>query len=845
MTRRAVSLLASLTVLLALAVQPASAVPPDVSDGMTAYAVIPPGQSGSAYGPQASHRMDQLEMYKDLINDDEVTPDELDTYFHDFQFGTTDIEREYQPADRTDVTVYRDSLGIPHIFGTDAGAGFALGYVTAEDRLWHMHVLRAAAKGRLGEVLGDGYQAYDSRIRRDGYSLAEVQKIFDRFDNKFGTAGEKAQQLLQNFTKGVNAYIDMTEASEVPTPPEFNNFDIDPQKWKVTDTLYLAILQLRDFGGAAGGEIRNAALLQGLEERFGPVQANLMLEELQRQGDAGADTTIQPEDGTFESQDLGGSGSGVAIPDNAAGLLSAPADAKDTSGFRVASPSSNFLAVSPELSATGGSLEWGGPQVGYSVPQFFMEIDVHSESFDFRGPALPGASMLVPLGRSTNFAWSLTTGVSDAVDVRVEKLCVPVKSGKNKGKPSGKKPKNGAAYYEHNNKCKKMKARTETVNVNGGDSFDVKVQRTVHGPVEDRAKVDGWPVAIVRERFYWMKEADALPIFLKVVTETESVEDFRDIASEFAMSFNAVYADATDIGYFHIGFYPKRAKGVNPLLPSWGTGKWDFKGRRSFANNPQVINPTQGWISNWNNRPASGWEGGDSGNWGPAGRARLLSDQMAELAEAGDITLTDLVNVIRTAATQDAHGVHLGPAMTALVTPAAGTETDALDAIEMWIADGAHRIDSDGDGNQDSGNAVAVFDAWYDGLADATFDDELDGLYDYVSRNKNAGADHSNGSAYFADFSDFLLNLLTVPDGYAINYCEDVNTDPIETCEELVQRTFEAAVAEIETDQGSDVSMWTFPVDTITFSSVGFDPAFDMPWQNRGTWNQAIQFDAP
>ena len=652
--------------------------------------------------------------------------------------------------------------------------------------------------------------------------------------------------MLQNYAKGVNAYIAMVMANEVPKPPEFVNQGIQPENWKPTDTLYLAILQLRDFGGAAGGEVRNAALLRGLEERFGETAANLMLEDLQRQSDPGADTTIQPEDGTFDSQDLGDTGSGVAIPDDPAALSSAAAaDDEIASGLRVASPSSNFLAVAPELSATGGSLEWGGPQVGYSVPQFFIDIDVHGETFDFRGPALPGASMLVPLGRSTNFAWSLTTGVSDAVDVRVEKLCMPIKKGKNKGKPSSKKPKAGSAYYEHKGKCKKMKSRSETINTKNAESFDVKVQRTVHGPVEDRTTVDGWPVAIVRERFYWMKEADALPVFLKVVTQTNSVEDFRDAVSEFAMSFNAVYADATDIGYFHVGYYPKRAKGVNPLLPSWGTGQWDFKGRRSFADNPQVINPTQGWISNWNNRPAAGWEGGDSGNWGPAGRARLLSDQMAELAEAGDITLTDLVNVIRTAATQDAHGAHLGPSMTGLVTPAAGTETDALDAIETWIAGGAHRIDRDGDGNQDEGNAVAVFDAWYDGLVDATFDDELTGLYGYVSRSKNAGADHSNGSAYFADFSDFLFNLLTVPDGYAVNYCENVDTDAVETCEELVQQTFEAAVAEVETDQGSDVSMWTFPVDTITYSAVGADPEFDMPWQNRGTWNQAIQFDAP
>ncbi len=62
----------------------------------------------------------------------------------------------------------------------------------------------------------------------------------------------------------------------------------------------------------------------------------------------------------------------------------------------------------------------------------------------------------------------------------------------------------------------------------------------------------------------------------------------------------------------------------------------------------------------------------------------------------------------------------------------------------------------------------------------------------------------------------------------------------------MVQSSFEEAVAELTTAEGTDdVGDWTTPVDTITFGAVGALAAFDIPWQNRGTWNHAVQFNAP
>ena len=52
-------------------------------------------------------------------------------------------------------TVTRDSLGVPHIkAGSVEDALFLQGYVTAQDRLWQMELIRRFAAGELSEVLG-------------------------------------------------------------------------------------------------------------------------------------------------------------------------------------------------------------------------------------------------------------------------------------------------------------------------------------------------------------------------------------------------------------------------------------------------------------------------------------------------------------------------------------------------------------------------------------------------------------------------------------------------------------------------------------------------------------------
>ncbi|MDQ3957031.1 MAG: penicillin acylase family protein [Actinomycetota bacterium] len=832
--------------------------PPKVPDTMTAYSIVPPGQEGNvtpeevAAGAYGEHFDDQRELYASLIDDGDVTDAEVPDYFHSMQFGPKEIESEYSPTEG--VTVYRDEYGVPHIYADSfASASFALGYTTAEDRLWEADVFRHAARGELSTLIGPDYLEMDVVARREGYTEEEVQKMFDDFDDDFGAAGKTVQEGLQAYADGINAYIAELQLDPAKCPAEYNALgnpcpEPDPADWTPVDTLYVAILQLRVFGETAGSELANAGLYAQLVKKLGGKLGPRVYEDFLRRNDPRSPTSIAASQARFPSQNLGRtSRKSFAIPDNAVKLaretgLEQKAYRDFLAGFGFRAPASNALLVSAAESATGNPLQVGAPQVGYAVPSFFWDTDVHVTGKDeahFRGPAVPGASALVPLGRGPDYAWTLTTGYSDAVDTKVELLC----------DPEGGEVTQESNAYMFKGKCKAMDERTETfiVKPSAGSPGPPSVEertfyRTVHGPVFARGKVDGEPVAFVKQRFFWKREVDSIPQFYKWNTQVESVRDFQDAAAKFTMSFNSFYADHEDIGYFHVGFYPQRPKGYHPSLPTWGTGEWEWGGRLPFARHPKVINPRQGWVANWNNKPSKKWDSYDGIKWGPVHRVQLLQDEMHRYLDGrGKATISDVVDVIRQAATRDARGVYLGPKMVRMGAASKDERAAAaLDLVRKWVRQGAHRLNRDWkDGNleEDNGPPVAIFDAWYERLVHRVFDDDLGaGAYDLVG---TPVVDQD----MWHDFSSYLANLFGKRSRRALarNYCDDLGTPKKESCGAQVVKSLEDALAALQEDQGDDMTAWTTDAWMIEFQSLGLGSADDIPWQNRGTHNHVVE----
>ncbi|MEA2477047.1 MAG: hypothetical protein QOC87_1246 [Actinomycetota bacterium] len=860
----ALLLAAALMSLSLVQVSQAADAPPPVKDEMRAYSIDPPGEDGtvtasqlatSTYGPNYA---DQLSLYASLADKaDALKPSDLTAYWHTMQFGPDSIASTESPA--TGVTIYRDSWGIPHVYGDSSDhASFGLGYVTAQDRLFEMDVFRHAAEGTLASFLGAGdnnaYLQRDEDTRQQGYTADEVTKMFDSFDNKFGAIGKTVQNGLQAYSDGVNAYMNSLTQDPQSCPVEYNAGSTDQcpgnlEPWTPEDTLYIAILQLRVFGETAGGELTNAAFYRSVIDHDGRKVGTKVYNDLMFQNDPSSPTTVPKSDANFHTQNLGKLDKGsIAIPDDAAKVAARvnQASARDARtlaslGFVTGKPESNAILVSKQLSATGHPLELGAPQVGYSNPGFFMDIDVHAPGVDFRGPAVPGTSALIPLGRGSDYAWTLTTGYSDAVDTRVELLC----------DPKHKKVTKDSQYYMFKGKCTKMQSRDETINVGvtptssnqQPSTVTETVDRTVHGPVFGRGTVGGKPVAFAKQRMFWKKEVDSIPAFYEWNTKTHSVSSFEKAAKGFTMSFNSFFANSKDIGYFHVGTYPVRHKGVSPSLPVWGTGHWEWKGRRPFNLQPHVVDPKRGWIANWNSKPAAGWDSYDAPKWGSEQRVRLIEDDMKALtAHGGKVTLTDLANIVKDIATRDVRGVYLGPKMVKLAKIAGSHSSDfpkALGQVSKWIGKGARRLNRNHDGDEDNGEALAIFDQWYLDLIHTVFDDEL-GKQAYQFAAPLTDYKPAGGSSFYFGFNNYLDDAFSGKH-LSLDYCDDRSTPKTESCADDVAAALNQALADLKKKQGSDMSKWTTPAESIVFQEFGAGSAADIPWQNRGTHNQLVE----
>ena len=124
------------------------------------------------------------------------------------------------------VEVYRDSFGIPHLrASSERDAFFAQGFVTAQDRLWHMEYDRRRGMGRWAEAVGVPAVEQDKLMRRfrlDASARADYQAVEDH-----------TRMMLDAYAAGVNVFIETTES----LPMEYQITGLETEPWQPWDSL--------------------------------------------------------------------------------------------------------------------------------------------------------------------------------------------------------------------------------------------------------------------------------------------------------------------------------------------------------------------------------------------------------------------------------------------------------------------------------------------------------------------------------------------------------------------------------------------------------------------------------
>src|SRR5690349_9356447 len=128
------------------------------------------------------------------------------------------------------VSVTRDKHGAPTLEAASLRDLFvAQGYVTAQDRLFQMDILRRAAAGELSEIVGDVALKHDRQQRILGIRALAEKGI------GLLTANDRHQ--FEDYARGVNTYINSHRHT---LPLEFRALRYSPKPWTAEDSLLIA-----------------------------------------------------------------------------------------------------------------------------------------------------------------------------------------------------------------------------------------------------------------------------------------------------------------------------------------------------------------------------------------------------------------------------------------------------------------------------------------------------------------------------------------------------------------------------------------------------------------------------
>ena len=847
-SRLAIALTALTTALVAAG--PATA-RTDFADPTRAFNILTPGEDG-ALVPTA-HSFDQAKMYDALTPlRGNVTLQNLrgTRYFKPVTFGITGTTKtvvNYKSTSHPGLTIVRDSFNVPHINArTRADAAFGMGFVAAADR----NVLIDSGRGPsyVSALSVPGVNAFGlitsaTKFTPSAETLAWVHAQVETF-RKANAGNQQVYDDFKNYVAGINQWYYKVGGK---SPKSY-------AAWTVDDAFAAFSFIGSIFGNGGGNEVSNANFLAKLQAEYGEAEGLRIFRDFREVNDAESPVSwrgsfphnVQPTGLT----NAGSPGSPVVDANSLDSSVGRNAQVAEK-GPRYKRYMSNALLVPATRSLTGTPLAVMGPQLGYFHPEIVQEVDVHGGGYDFRGAVAPVAPYGL-IGRSKDYAWSLTSASNDNTDQFLEKLCVP---------GGASEPTRATRTYLRNGSCVAL------IHKYAGDLGSARTKtyfwESVHGPISGTVLVGGKPYAVAnaratRNREPWSARALADLTTAQVKDETS----FYKVANEFETTFNWHYADNKKICFFSSGRLPVRATGVDASLPTLGTGAYDWKGFITQAQHAHGCNPAKvtgdtvsDLILNWNNRPAKDWGAADD-EWGYGPVHRMALFQRLFRLKGSKVDLNDVVGVMNQAATEDGRAVLTWPIIKRVLRSAddapGGATSNAgkvFTAIDDWVTNhDASRLDAALDGKFDFPGVSAWEKAWPK-IGKAAIRGRLsaqatNALLDMVGTGGTSGPGPLSG--YVSKDLRSILGDTDAPgvaNMFHFGYCGAGN---VAACREDLWDAVEVAATELTAADAfntSEAALWLGSAAAERISFKPLNPGGTMRWTNRPTYQSAISFN--
>ena len=797
--------------------------------------ILPPGNYGGL--PVTNNSRDQIALYDGLTPlRGNVTDADIDRYYLPENFKPIGATRN-EPTGRPGTTITYDSYGIPHVTGrTRADLAFGAGWVTARDRGLLLQLGRGPARAAVADIPGINAFGLVTSAQSFVPSAATEQLVTDQIDlikRTYGARGDEMLADMQAEADGITAYF---QAHGINQPPA-----------TVNDVIAVTAFIGSIFGAGGGAEASNAEFLSRLQNHLGAEKGRKAWEDAMLFGDPEAPTTLKRtfNYGIFTGGPVTGSavideGSIVSLdprvpPPAAASAAPVAAASSAKPGPTTASSpdsptypaagkvpfkqASNFLVVNPERSATRNTLAVMGPQLGYYYPEIVEQIHLSGPGIEAQGIGVPAAMMYVLIGRTSGYAWSLTSANHDVRDVFVEQLC----------NPDGSSPTRSSNHYLFQGVCRPF----DTFNAGTLNGTPIRYPVSVHGPVIGTATSSGRAVALTRKRSTFGRDGVNL-MALKDMTDGKatSPDRFFNIANEFGFTFNWGYASRDTTAYFTSGLLPKRARGLDRRLPTLGTGQYEWRGFLSEGEHPHGTGGPDGLLLNWNNQSAPGFMHGDDDPYGSVHRVELF-DQFPHR-----VTLANDVSVMNRAATEDVRApvwpvlsqvLHGGPAPSPLAA-------QVVALLDDWVRRDAPVLDADNSGQYDDAGPT-VMNALWNPVADAVMRPMLGDQISALDSIRGLGS--LSGESYVDKDLRTLLNR-RVQGKFNLRYC---GLGSLDACRASLWSAVDRVASVLAATLGPDPTVWRSSARRTGFTPGLIPDTFRVT--NRPTFQQVLELVNP
>jgi len=448
---------------------------------------------------------------------------------------------------------------------------------------------------------------------------------------------------------------------------------------------------------------------------------------------------------------------------------------RDLSGMNGNVMGSNNWVVSGDRTVSGKPLLANDPHLGFTQPGKWYEMHLKAGSFNLSGVTFSGVPLPI-IGQNENIAWGVTNVMADDIDFFVETI----------------NPENSLLYF-HAGIWKKIETRIEKIPLKSGGDSTFTVRLTHHGPIisdiHPLLKNKGKAVSMT-----WVGHKD-LTLFSSLfsLTRARNWEEFSEALKTWDVpGQNFVYADRQgNIGWRAALKIPIR-KNAASLLPRDGENKdFDWQGYVPFEELPVLFNPPEGFIATANHKTVD------------VSYPYYISNQFAnpsrylrikEILEAENPLDLDRVKKMH----RDQLHVHAREITPYLLNVKKGAETGnlkkAFELLENW----------DWIENRESGAAL-VYHAVYNNLLRNVYGDELD----------------QTGPGMLKAFIDQPMvperSLRVLLRADSSDWFDNITTAEIESRNDIIYKSIEDAVAELEKSSGINSDLWAWgKVHTLT-----------------------------